>query len=75
MQPFVPSTELKFREEATRRTLQELYEDRNLDGLMATALLLNELWHQQTAISRWFAHEAAENLGEAWEASRLKDGR
>ena len=66
MQPFVPSTELKFREEATRRMLQEFYDDNNLDGLMEAATLLNELWHQQTAISRWFAHEAADNLNEAY---------
>lgn len=66
MQPFVPSTELKFREEATKRLLQDFYDDRNLDGLMEAALLLNELWHQQAAIAQWMAHEAAENLNDAY---------
>ena len=70
MEPFGISQELEFRQEAIKRTLQELYDDDDLDGLMDAALLLNTLWHQQTAIARWFAKEAAENLGEAWQASR-----
>ena len=72
MQPFVVGQELQFRQEATKRTLQELFEAGDHEGLLNTALLLNTLWHQQTAIARWFAHEAAENLGEAWQASRPK---
>ncbi len=70
MQPFVVGQELDFRQEATKRLLQELHENGDIEGLMNVALLLNSLWHQQTAIARWFAKEAAENLGEAWEASR-----
>ena len=70
MQPFVVGQELDFRQEATKRLLQELHESDDIDGLMNVALLLNSLWHQQTAIARWFAKEAAENLGEAWQASR-----
>ena len=70
MQPFVVGQELDFRQEATKRLLQELHENDDIEGLMNVALLLNSLWHQQTAIARWFAKEAAENLGEAWEASR-----
>jgi len=70
VQPFVVSEELQFRQEAVKRTLQELYDDNDLDSLMDAALLLNTMWHQQTAIARWFAKEAAENLGEAWQASR-----
>jgi len=70
VQPFVVGQELDFRQEATKRLLQELHENGDIDGLMNVALLLNSLWHQQTAIARWFAKEAAENLGEAWEASR-----
>lgn len=72
MQPFAVSTELQFREESVRRTLQELFDDDDLAGMMDAALLLNSLWHQQTAIARWFAQEAAENLGEAWEAHRSR---
>jgi len=70
VQPFVVGQELDFRQEATKRLLQELHENDDIEGLMNVALLLNSLWHQQTAIARWFAKEAAENLGEAWEASR-----
>jgi hypothetical protein len=70
VQPFVVSEELQFRQEAVKRTLQELYDDNDLDSLMDAALLLNTMWHQQTAVARWFAKEAAENLGEAWQASR-----
>ena len=70
MQPFVVGQELDFRQEATKRLLQELHENDDIDGLMNVALLLNSLWHQQTAIARLFAKEAAENLGEAWQASR-----
>ena len=72
MQPLEVSTELKFREESVRRTLQEFFDDDDLAGLMDAALLLNSLWHQQTVIARWFAKEAAENLGEAWEAHRAR---
>jgi predicted alpha/beta-fold hydrolase len=72
MQPFVVGQELQFRQEATKRTLLDLFEAGDHEGLLNTAMLLNTLWHQQTAIARWFAHEAAENLGEAWQASRAK---
>ena len=62
--------EFQFREESTQRMLLELFQDEDWEGLMAAAELLNTLWHQQASISRWLAHEAAENLGEAWELSR-----
>ena len=73
MTQFAISQELKFREEATRRSLEELYELKDWDLLMDTALLLNQLWHQQSAIAKWFAHEAAENLSEAWAMSAKRD--
>lgn len=69
MKPLTESLELELRKEAATRCLRELYEDQDLDGLLDAALLLNTLWHQQTMIARWFANEAAENLGEAWQAS------
>lgn len=72
MQPFVVGQELQFRHEATKRTLLDLFESGDHEGLLNTAMLLNSLWHQQTAIARWFANEAAENLGEAWEARRAR---
>jgi len=70
VQPFVVGQELQFRQEATKRTLLDLSESRDYEGLLNAAILLNELWHQQTAIARWFAQEAAENLSEAWQAGR-----
>ena len=72
MQPFLVGQELQFRQEATKRTLLDLFESMDYEGLLNTAMLLNTLWHQQTAITRWFAQEATESLGEAWQASRLK---
>lgn len=71
MKPFAFSQELQFREEATRRTLQKLYDDKDLESLMDAALLLSKLWHQQTEIARWFSHEAAKNLSEAWAMSAM----
>jgi hypothetical protein len=70
VQPFVVGQELQFRQEATKRTLLDLSESQDYEGLLNAAILLNELWHQQTAIARWFAQEAAENLSEAWQAGR-----
>ena len=72
MQPFVVGQELQFRQEATKRTLLDLFEAGDHEGLLNTAMLLNTLWHQQTAIARWFAQEAAENLGEAWQGSKSR---
>jgi hypothetical protein len=72
VQPFVVGQELEFRQEATKRTLLDLFESEDYEGLFNAAMLLNSLWHQQTAIARWFANEAAENLGEAWEAHRAR---
>lgn len=70
MQQFDIPTELQFREESTQRLLLELYDNDDIEGLLSTAELLNTLWHQQAAINRWLAKEAAENLGEAWDLSR-----
>ena len=70
MQEIEIPVEFQFREESTQRMLLELFQDEDWEGLMAAAELLNTLWHQQASISRWLAHEAAENLGEAWEMSR-----
>lgn len=72
MQPFVIGQELQFRQEATKRTLLDLFESEDYEGLLNAAVFLNDLWHQQTAIARWFAQEAAENLGEAWQAGRSR---
>ena len=52
MQPFVVGQELEFRQEATKRTLLDLFESEDYEGLFNAAMLLNSLWHQQTAIAR-----------------------
>ena len=68
MREFVADQTLAFREETTRRMLHEFYEAGDIASLLDASLLLNTLWHHQAAISKWLAHEAAENLGEAWQA-------
>jgi len=62
--------ELALRKESTQRMLDELYDEKNLDGLMAAAELLNAAWHQQATIAKWLAKEAADNLAEAYQATR-----
>lgn len=64
--------ELALRKEATQRLLQDLYDEKNLDGLMAAAELLNNVWHAQCAVSKWLAKEAADNLAEAYDFHSLK---
>jgi len=66
MQAFTVSAELQFREEAMKRTLQEYLDAGDIENLMTAALLLNSLWHQQSAISQWLAREAQDNLAAAW---------
>ena len=62
--------EIKLRQETTQRLLLDLYEDEDWKGLLAAAEILNQAWNQQAAISKWLARKAADNLGEAWQASR-----
>jgi hypothetical protein len=64
--------ELALRKESTQRLLQELYEDKDWDGLFAAAEILNAAWHQQSTISKWLAKEAADNLAESYEANRKR---
>lgn len=72
MDEIVLGEELEFRQEQIKRMLEEFYEEGSLDSLLEAGLLLNVLWHHQCATSKWLAHEAAENLGEAWQSLRLK---
>jgi len=66
------SLELALRKESTQRLLQELYDDKDWDGLLAAAEILNAAWHQQSTISKWLAKEAADNLAESYEANRKR---
>lgn len=65
MRPFEISAEYELRREAVHRSLLELYEHEDYEGLLAHAELLNELWCQQREMCRWLAQEAAENLYDA----------
>ncbi len=62
MRPIEQPPELELRRESVHRCLLELYDDQDWQSLLAHAELLNELWIQQCTVSRWLAHEAAENL-------------
>jgi len=62
--------EISLRQETTQRLLHDLYKDGDWKGLLAAAEILNAAWHQQSAICKWLAKEAADNLGEAWQASK-----
>lgn len=73
MSPLEQSLEQQLAEEARQRELLHLYEKGDLRGLLAAAELLNTAYSQQLTISKWLAHEAADNLGEAWEAHHRKN--
>ena len=62
--------ELALRKESIQRLLQSLYEEQEWDSLMQAAEILNAAWHQQSAIAKWLAKEAADNLAEAYTATR-----
>lgn len=62
------SLEQQLSQEARQRELLNLYEEGDMAGLLAAAELLNTAYSQQLTISKWLAREAADNLGEAWEA-------
>jgi hypothetical protein len=62
-------------QEARQRELLNLYEEGDMNGLLAAAELLNAALGQQQTISEWLAKEAADNLGEAWQTSRSNHGQ
>jgi len=62
--------ELALRKESIQRLLQSFYEEQEWDSLMQAAEILNAAWHQQSAIAKWLAKEAADNLAEAYMATR-----
>lgn len=70
MNPVEQPLEYQLRQEARQRELLDLYTNENWDGLLAAAELLNVALSQQLTINKWLAHEAADNLGEAWQAHR-----
>lgn len=70
MNPLEEPLELALRRETMQRLLLELYEEKDWKGLLAAAEIMNTAWHQQAAMAKWFAKEAADNLAEAWQAGR-----
>lgn len=71
MNIFEVPLELRLRQEATQRLLTKLFEDQEWEDLLQCAEILNQAWHQQSAVAKWFAKEAADNLGEAWQSGRV----
>ena len=74
MNPVEQPLECQLAQEARQRELLQMYEDGEYGDLLAAAELLNVALGQQQAISKWLAKEAADNLGEAWQASRRNCG-
>jgi hypothetical protein len=74
MNPVEQPLECQLAQEARQRELLQMYEDGEYGDLLAAAELLNVALGQQQAISKWLAKEAADNLGEAWQASRRTCG-
>ena len=72
MNPVEPSLELELKREARHRELLDMHSNEEWDQLLAAAELLNEALHVQQVMNKWLAKEAADNLGEAWKASRGK---
>jgi len=68
------SLEGQLAQEARQRELLQMYEDEEYGALLAAAELLNAALGQQQTINKWLAKEAADNLGEAWQASRRNCG-
>lgn len=61
--------EQQLAQEARQRKLLQLYETGDWEGLLAAAETLNAAYSQQLVITEWLAQEAADSLGEAWQAS------
>ena len=64
------SLEGKLAQESRGRELDHYHRIGDINALLAAAHLLNTAFSQQHTINRWLAHEAAENLGEAWQMSK-----
>jgi len=72
MEPITTGLELKLRKTRVDRWIEEM---KNIEDIRQAAFQLNELWTQETTISKAMAREAAQNLGEAWQLSRLRSSR
>lgn len=70
MNPVEMPLELDLKAEARHRELLDMYQNEEWGELLAAAELLNEALKVQQAMTRWMAKEAADNLAEAWQATR-----
>lgn len=70
MNPVEMPLELDLKAEARHRELLDMYQNEEWGELLAAAELLNEALKVQQAMTRWMAREAADNLAEAWQATR-----
>lgn len=64
------SLEARLAQETRSREIDYLFASGDYEALLTMAHLLNTAFSQQLIINKWIAHEAAENLGEAWDRSR-----
>jgi hypothetical protein len=64
------SLEIELRREARQRELLRMYDDKDWQGLLSAAELLNEQLSRQQAMNKWLVREAADSVGEAWELQR-----
>jgi len=55
--------EAKLSERSTADMLKKRYDEKDWNGLLEAALLLNTLHHMERAKSAWAIREAASNLG------------
>ena len=64
MRPIEQSLENKLTENAQDRWLRQRYEEKDWNGLLEAALLLNTLYHMERTKAKWAIQEAADNLSE-----------
>lgn len=74
MNPVEVPLEVSLKAEARHRELLDMYDNEEWTELLAAAELLNEALKVQQAMCKWLAKEAADNLGEAWQAHRAAQG-
>jgi hypothetical protein len=61
--PIKQDLELALRQERIQRTLLHLHSAKDYASLLAMAEKLNVAWHNEATKAKWFAKEAASNLG------------
>lgn len=62
MNPLQQSSENSFEQTKHDRWLRKRYDDKDWNGLLEAALLLNTLYHMERTKTTWAIKEAANNL-------------